>query len=121
MEAEKVSVYYDTKCSMCAVFVSAVERSSVGHKCDMKDMWTQLPETLSQEAVDREIHAIDSQGNVYKNIDAILHVISLNPRWRFLANIGALPGIHFVLTHIYLFVAKHRHLFSRFFVLPKVH
>lgn len=68
-----------------------------------------LPDSISPENAQREIHFIDEKGVVYKNVDALLQMLGGIPKYKLLVNIASLPVIKSILKIGYAFVAKHRH------------
>ncbi|MDB5182000.1 MAG: DoxX family protein [Candidatus Saccharibacteria bacterium] len=71
-----------------------------------------LPANISREAAEKEMHVIDHDGKIYKNIDAVFKIVEEYPRLAWLARVGRWPGIKHVLSMGYTFVAKNRHVMS---------
>ena len=103
-------IYYDGSCPMCTVIMGKVDGSSEKDKFSSKDITKEsLPQNLTKEQVEKEIHLIDSEGKIYKNAEAILKILEEYPQWKFLAKIGRLPIIKQLLPIVYKFIAVNRH------------
>lgn len=107
---QKKTIYYDGSCPMCTAIIGKVDDSSKKEKFSPKDITKEsLPQSFTKEQVEKEIHVVDSEGKVYKNVKAILKILEEYPRWKFLATIGRLPVIKQLLSIGYKFVAANRH------------
>jgi predicted DCC family thiol-disulfide oxidoreductase YuxK len=103
------TVYYDGSCPMCTAFVGGVEKSTAEEFSYEDITVTTLPAQLSSEAVQREMHVIDSSGVIYKNAEAILVILDGVPYWRRVTWIGRLPLVRRVLPIGYNLIARNRH------------
>ena len=104
------TIYYDGSCSMCASIIKKIDRSSQKEKFNPKDITKDpLPQQISKNAAEKEIHVMDENGRVYKNAEAILKILEEYPKWKFLVWIGRLAIIKQILPIGYKFVATHRH------------
>lgn len=107
---EKITVYYDGSCPMCSAFMDKIDDSSRKNEFSLKNIAeNSLPENFTKEQVEKEIHVIDSKGNIHKNAEGVLKMLEEYPRWKFLARVGRLPLIKQLLTVGYKFVAANRH------------
>ncbi len=59
------------------------------------------------------IHLFDDQGKMYRGADAVMQVMSLFPRSRWLASILRLPGIRQLARIVYAVIARNRLRLSR--------
>ncbi len=106
----KKTVYYDGSCPMCTLLIKKMDDSSAKGKFDPADITKKsLPQYLTKEQVEKEIHVTDSDGKVYKNAEALLKILEEYPQWKFLATIGQLPILKQVLPIGYRVVAANRH------------
>ena len=107
---QKKTIYYDGNCPMCTVIIRKVNDSSQKGKFHSKDITKKsLPQNFIKSEVEKEIHVIDSDGNVYKNAEAILKILEEYPRWKLLAKTGRLPVIKQLLPIGYKLIAANRH------------
>ena len=112
-------VYYDGSCSLCSAAIGKVAESTEGAQFSMKDIEKEvLPEGLTPEGVRKEIHVIDGEGRVHKNVDGLLMIAAAYPRYALLVWLGRLPVIKQLLRALYFLFARDRHFWSRIF-LPK--
>jgi len=106
----KKIVLYDGLCTMCKGVADTIGNSSRGSVFATTDITNaKLPNHLTKEAVQREIHVIDN-GKVYKNIDAIFKILEEYPSLAPVVRVGGVPGIRQFLRLVYRFVAAHRHI-----------
>lgn len=104
------TIYYDGDCPMCIAIVDKVDDSSKKETFAPKDITKKsLPKNITQEQAKKELHVVDANGKVYKNIDAVLKIVEEYPQWKFLATIGRLPIIKQILAIGYKIVAANRH------------
>jgi len=105
-----ITVFYDGECPMCTAFVRKVKASPQNEDFEYSDATkVPLPRGIEKDAVMKEIHAIDNQGKIYKNVDVIFKILETSRRYRFLVIFGRLPVIRQVLLLIYRIVAHNRH------------
>jgi len=119
------TIYFDGSCPMCSSLVRRIAASKEGQQFDCVDSTSApLPEGLSREAVDKEIHVVDEWGKFDKSSDGIWKIAEVYPRLRWIARLGMLPGIRQVSRFGYAVVAHYRHLVfgpqARFFWLKVV-
>lgn len=95
---------------MCTVFINKIELAAVDSTLRLKDITAAvLPENLTSESVQKEIHVIDKDGVVYKNAEAILQILDSQPFWRHVTWIGRLPIVRNILRFGYGIIANNRH------------
>ncbi len=104
----RIEVFYDGKCSMCAALVGRVERSAQRDQFRLRDMHAQKRLPFKREAVEKEIHVVDRDGQTYKGAQAILKIAGQYPRLGLLEKIGALPVVSATLPIGYRIVAANR-------------
>jgi predicted DCC family thiol-disulfide oxidoreductase YuxK len=96
---------------MCATLADAVRCSARQDAFDLRDMHKQKSMPFATDAVEREIHVVDQDGQTYRGAQAILKIASQYPRLRMLATIGQLPVIRPLLPVGYNIVARNRRFF----------
>ncbi|MGE0257326.1 MAG: DCC1-like thiol-disulfide oxidoreductase family protein [Alphaproteobacteria bacterium] len=105
----KDAVYYDGSCPMCVAIVGKIDESSNAEKFSMKDITKEpLPSAFTRADVEREMHVVGADGQIYKNADAILKLLEPYPAWKFAVAVGRFPGIRSVLPIGYSFIAANR-------------
>lgn len=67
------------------------------------------PETVSKEALMRDVHALDENGVMHKGIDAIILILRWHPRGKYIAPVLALPGIRHAGALVYRIIATNRY------------
>ena len=105
---EKIAVFYDGKCSMCASLMRRVERSSQCGEFDLHDMHAEKRLPFKREAVEKDIHVIARDGQVYRGADGILKIAAEYRRLAFAERIGAFPLVRPVLPIGYRLIAVNR-------------
>jgi predicted DCC family thiol-disulfide oxidoreductase YuxK/uncharacterized membrane protein YphA (DoxX/SURF4 family) len=106
--ASRITAFYDGKCPMCATLANAVRCSTRRDAFDFKDMHKQKSMPFAHDAVEKEIHVVDRDGQTYRGAQAILKIASQYPRLRILATIGRLPIVRPLLPVGYNIVARNR-------------
>jgi predicted DCC family thiol-disulfide oxidoreductase YuxK len=109
--AKRITAFYDGKCPMCATLANAVRCSPQQDAFDLRDMHKQKSMPFATDAVEKEIHVVDQDGQTYRGAQAILKIASQYPRLRMLATIGQLPVIRPLLPVGYNIVARNRRFF----------
>jgi predicted DCC family thiol-disulfide oxidoreductase YuxK len=101
----KITVFYDGKCSLCAREIAHYQKIATQDKfyfCDITQdskQFTQLGfETTSGL---RQLHVLNSHGHVKIGLDAFITIWRELKGWKYLAMIANLPGIHFILSRVY--------------------
>ena len=94
---------------MCATLAHAVGCSARQDAFDLRDMHKQKSMPFARDAVEKEIHVVDRDGQTYRGAQAILKMASQYPRLRMLAAIGRLPVVGPLLPVGYNIVARNRH------------
>jgi len=62
----KIEILYDGKCPMCASLMERVKCSVKCDKFDLRDMHSEKRLPFKREAIEKEIHVVDRDGQVYK-------------------------------------------------------
>ena len=109
---DKITIYYDSTCRMCSGIVDKLGHSSQKTRFDPLDIHrVQLPKGIASANAERDVHAIDGNGNVYSGMDAVTRIIEEYPRWRWSSKILRLPGIRQIAALAYRIIADNRHKF----------
>jgi len=104
------TIFYDGLCTMCKSLAHKIDESGQQKRFVTKAITqTNLPNGVTKADLEREIHVIDADGRVYKNVAAILKILEEYPRLRFLSRVGALPGFKQFFQLAYKVVAANRH------------
>jgi predicted DCC family thiol-disulfide oxidoreductase YuxK/uncharacterized membrane protein YphA (DoxX/SURF4 family) len=93
---------------MCATLAHAVRCSARQGAFDLRDMHKQKSMPFPTDAVEKEIHVVDQDGQIYRDAQAILKIASQYPRLRVLAAIGQFPLVRPLLPVGYNVVARNR-------------
>jgi predicted DCC family thiol-disulfide oxidoreductase YuxK/uncharacterized membrane protein YphA (DoxX/SURF4 family) len=104
----RLTAFYDGKCPMCATLAHAVSCSAQQDTFDLRDMHKQKSMPFATDAVEKEIHVVDRDGQTYRGAQAILKIVSQYPRLRMLAAIGRFPVVRPLLPVGYNIVARNR-------------
>lgn len=95
---------------MCTAFIGGVDSQMQRESFNLKDITKDLlPQSFTKQQVEKEIHVIDSDGKVYRNVEAIIKIIEEYPRWKILVRIAQLPIMKKLLVLCYKFIAANRH------------
>jgi predicted DCC family thiol-disulfide oxidoreductase YuxK len=105
---KKIEVFYDGKCPMCASLMDRIEHSSKSGEFDLRDMHVEKQLPFKHDAVEKEIHVVGRDGQVYKGPYGILKIAGQYRRLAFLEKIGAFPLVRPLLPIGYGFVAANR-------------
>jgi len=103
-----IRVFYDGKCPMCAALMGRIERSAKCGEFDLHDMHVETRLPFKREAVEKEIHVVDQDGQVYRGAHGILKIAGQYRNLVFLEKIGALPLIRPLLHVGYRLIAANR-------------
>jgi predicted DCC family thiol-disulfide oxidoreductase YuxK len=109
---KKIPIYYDGTCGLCNGIIGKLEQSSQGENFEPIPIVEKSPPGVTAAEAWHDVHAIDSNGKMYRGGDAVLFILFQYPRWRWLAAIGKLPGIRQLVSLGYRIVADNRHRFD---------
>ena len=93
---------------MCTTLADAVRCSARQGAFDLRDMHKQKAMPFARDAVEKEIHVVDRDGQTYRGAQAILKIASQYPGLRMLAAIGRFPAVRPLLPVGYNIVARNR-------------
>jgi predicted DCC family thiol-disulfide oxidoreductase YuxK len=112
-----LTILFDGHCALCRASAARVRRFDSGGRIELLDLHD--PSVSERYAkIDREeamkwMVAVNPQGRAYKGADAWARVGILLPGWNLLAWILLVPGIHWLATRIYAWIARNRYRWSR--------
>jgi predicted DCC family thiol-disulfide oxidoreductase YuxK len=112
-----LTILYDGQCSLCRASVARVRRMDSQHRVELLDLHDpSVPQRFPQ--VDREIamrwmQAVDMQKRVFSGVDAWAQIGRRLPGWNLLAWLLLVPGVHWLATKIYSWVARNRYRWNR--------
>ncbi|MEK7588855.1 MAG: DCC1-like thiol-disulfide oxidoreductase family protein [Patescibacteria group bacterium] len=108
--SSKQEIYYDGDCPMCKVIIEQVQTTKEGDESFNTNDFNHsiLPLNITKEEVEKEIHVIDEKGVVFKNIDALIQILAVYPKYDFLVKIIKLPVIKQMFQIGYKFIALNR-------------
>lgn len=102
-------VYYDGDCPMCTAFVGKLDATFKKRNVRAVDVNTgELPKGIEKRDALQEIFVVEEDGSRYRNAEAILRILALNPKLKFLPKLGRLPGVKQLLPIGYNFIARNR-------------
>ena len=105
----KITIYYDGLCGLCSGTIRKIASSSQRQKFEYVDVASgNLPPGIDYSGAMRDVHAVDSTGQLYTGFDAVLKVLDEYPVAKILSRIGRLPGFHRTGRAIYRIVARAR-------------
>jgi predicted DCC family thiol-disulfide oxidoreductase YuxK len=93
---------------MCASLMGAVRNSTRSDGFDLRDMHAQKSLPFARDAVAKEIHVVDRDGQTYRGAAAILKIVREYPRLRIFAAVGDLPLVRPLLPIGYGVIARNR-------------
>ncbi len=108
-----LTVLYDGSCALCRASVARLQRMDRGGRIALLDLHDPQA-TLRFPHLDREkamrlMQAVDSTGRVYSGVDAWARIGLTLPGWKLVAWLLLVPGIHFLASAIYAWVARNRY------------
>jgi predicted DCC family thiol-disulfide oxidoreductase YuxK len=113
----ELTVLYDGSCSLCRNSVARVQRFD--HRRRIEFLSVQDPSAqvrfpqIDREVAMRWMQAVDARGRISSGADAWARIGMLLPGWNLLARILLIPGIHWIATKIYAWVARNRYRWNR--------
>src|SRR5215470_19306896 len=113
----ELTVLFDGHCALCRASAARVRRLDSRKRIDLLDL--HIPSVLQRfPQVDRDeamkwMLAVDPRGRTFQGADAWARIGLLLPGWNLLAWIVLVPGIHWVATKLYAWVARNRYRWNR--------
>lgn len=103
-----IEIFYDGKCPMCASLMERIEHSSKSGEFELRDMHAERQLPFTRDAVEKEIHVVDRDGQVYKGPDGILKIAGQYRSLALLEKAAAFPLVRPMLPIGYRLVAANR-------------
>ena len=113
----RLTVLYDGSCSLCRASVARVRPFDTHHDIEflnLHDPSTQerFPQ-IDREAALRWMQAVDEHGRISSDADAWARIGLLLPGWNLIAWTLFVPGVRWVATKIYFWIARNRYRWNR--------
>ena len=112
-----LTVLFDGHCALCRMSAARVRRFDSRGRIELLDLHEPL---VSQRfpKIDREeamkwMVAVDQRGSIYSGADAWARIGLLLPGWNLLAWLLLVPGIQWLATKIYAWIARNRYRWNR--------
>lgn len=108
----KLTVFFDGACYLCSAEIAHYRR--IDPRGDLKFVDISQPgfearaQGLDPVQVNRHLHVRTAQGELHVGIEAFIAIWRVLPRYRTLAALARLPGIHFALKTGYAGFAQVR-------------
>jgi predicted DCC family thiol-disulfide oxidoreductase YuxK len=120
MEDNRIIIIYDRHCMLCTRTVARLMTLRTTTNIESIPLQDEraaalLPEGYTEDQLSKEIHVIDMlNGLIFHGAEAMIYVMTKLPSLRFIAIIYRIPGMKWLASRIYRWVAKHRYdLFGR--------
>ncbi|WP_144935990.1 thiol-disulfide oxidoreductase DCC family protein [Paenibacillus sp. 32O-W] len=115
---QRLILLYDAHCVLCRRTVDTLSRLEVGSELIMLPYQeaeiSQLPEGLTLEQLQSQLHVIDEQNEVYRGAEAVCRIMSKVKGWRWIAVLYRIPFLRPLADRIYKWIADNRYkLFGR--------
>jgi predicted DCC family thiol-disulfide oxidoreductase YuxK len=112
-----LTVLFDGSCTLCRNGADRVARFDSRRRIELLDLHDpaaarRFPQINREEAM-KWMQAVDSQGRLYSGADAWARIGRLLPGWNLGAWILLLPGIHWLATKVYSWIARNRYRWNR--------
>jgi predicted DCC family thiol-disulfide oxidoreductase YuxK len=113
---QQSTILYDGECDFCIRWVERIRRRD-GSRCfeyhtlreALERGWIDPgTEQDAQAAIDAGVRLLEPDGRSWIGADAVQAIARRLPRWRRVAWIMGLPGIHWLAGLIYRFIARRR-------------
>lgn len=106
-------VFYDGGCPLCRREIAhyqRIDRDGLIRWLDIQQSEDELQANgLTWEKAMRRMHVRDSDGRMVSGADAFVALWRHIPRYRFIARIVSLPGVHWVSEQVYSAFARRRY------------
>jgi predicted DCC family thiol-disulfide oxidoreductase YuxK len=100
-----ISVFYDGQCGLCRREIEHYRSVAPEGVFDWIDI-TKAPEQAAAVGIDyldglRALHVLSADGRLLTGVESFLAIWKALPRWRLLAALVALPGVHWAARLLY--------------------
>lgn len=108
----KTTVFYDGQCSLCTREIAHYKKIAPKGVFTFIDI-TNDDHLFKQYVKDtvlglKQLHVLDGEGAMHIGLNAFICLWQRLPRWRMLAVLAKLPGIHWLLSSLYRLFAAWR-------------
>ena len=113
----ELTVLYDGTCSLCRASVARVRQFDARGRVEFLDyqeagVQARFPQ-IDKEVALRWMQAVDARGRIWSGADAWTRIGRLLPGWNLVAWVLMVPGIRWVSSKIYFWVARNRYRWNR--------
>lgn len=115
LEDNRLILIYDGHCVLCTRTVARIKSVRLATMIESIPLQDErviefLPVGYDRDQLDREIHVIDmSNGLINRGADAVVYVMTKLPSLRFVAWMYQIPGMKWLASRIYRWVAQNRY------------
>lgn len=100
----ELTVFHDGSCPLCEMEIGYMKRQCGADRIafvDVSQVNVVLPDGLTRNAAMQRFHVADMDGQLHSGATAFMQVWARFPRLKWLAWLGRLPGMGFVLELVY--------------------
>jgi len=113
----RLTVLFDGHCALCSASARRVRRFDSRGRVELLDLHDpsarrRFPHVDRDQAM-KWMLAVDAQGKTYQGADAWAQIGALLSGWNLLAWILRVPGIHWLATRMYAWIARNRYRWNR--------
>lgn len=110
------TLIYDGNCPLCRMAVDwVVAQTRPGAiellTCQSEERAQRFPDIPLDQCM-QAVQLAMSDGDIYAGDRSLPHLFLIMRRWRWMARLLQLPGMSLLSSHVYAFVARHRHMLS---------
>jgi predicted DCC family thiol-disulfide oxidoreductase YuxK len=110
-------VLYDGHCAFCTASAERARRFDTHGRVEFLDLHDlTVPRRFPQVDPDlamRWMQAVDTRGRVFSGVDAWARIGLLLPGWNLVAWVLFVPGVHWVASRVYRWIARNRYRWNR--------
>lgn len=112
-----LTVLFDGSCTLCRASAERVRRFDSRRRIELLDLHDptaaqRFPQINREEAM-KWMQGVDSHGGIHSGADAWARIGLLLPGWNLIAWILLLPGIRWLASKIYAWIAGNRYRWNR--------
>lgn len=113
----ELTVLFDGSCSLCRASAARVRRFDSQNHIELLDLHDtsvskRFPQIDRDEAM-KWMQAVDPNGRIYSGSDAWAKIGLVLPGWKLIAWILRIPGIRWIASKIYAWIARYRYRWNR--------
>ena len=112
-----LTVLFDGSCTLCRSSAERIRRFDSRRRIELLDLRDPTAEQrfpqINREEAMRWMQAVDSRGSIHSGADAWARIGLLLPGWNLIAWILLLPGIRWLASKIYAWIARNRYRWNR--------